>query len=151
MCVCGTAEPWFPLLLAGLHPAGLAPRRLLHLVLQLLFPHLPLVPESPGSQQLRLGSLGSWGNGHWCPVCSLAHGLPQLEIQTCSHISLGAGFGSIILPVLAEEMPFSWLPGELVAVSALLSSLLACAQLLPLLPLPSIQLWLLSFQVPLGY
>lgn len=61
VCVCGRAEPWFPLPLAGLHPAGLAPRRLLRPVLQLLFPHLPLVPESPGSQQLVLGSLGSWG------------------------------------------------------------------------------------------
>lgn len=34
------------------------------------------------------------------------------------------------------------------AVCALLSSLMACAQLLPL---PSIQLWPLSSQVPVGY
>lgn len=75
----------------GLHPAGLAPKRLLLVVLQLLFLHLPLVPESPARAARSLGSLGSWGNGHWWPVFSLArakgsmhHDLPQLEIQ-CSR------------------------------------------------------------------
>lgn len=78
------------------------------------------------------------------------HGLPQLGIQSWTHISLSAGFGSIISPVLAESTPFPWLPGELVAVAALLSSLMACAQLLPL-PLPSIHSFgCFPFKCPLG-
>lgn len=49
------------------------------------------------------GILGGM-NGYWCspawPKGSVQ--LPQLGIQSCTHLSLGAGFGSIIFPVLAE-------------------------------------------------
>lgn len=152
VCVCGRGEAWPLVLLAGLSPAGLALGRLLHTCCSscsLTSPG-PREPSPSCWQPWLSGMLGRVATGVQCGQGEGFHA-PQLEIQSCTHIAPSADFGSITPhPVLAEEMPFPCLPGELVAVCALLSSPMACAQLLPL-PSPSIQLWLLSSPVPIGY
>lgn len=131
MCVCAGEESPAPLLVAGrgerAAPGWARSKE----------DAAPLPSPSPGPgepspscwEPWLSGILGEWplvsgvfpglGKGFDAPQPAPAGNSAQ---QNCTHIALSADFGSIISPVLAEQMPFPWLPGELLAVPALRSS-----------------------------